>query len=170
VPASQGQRVAVITTNRKRYLADHRLELFNGQGKKLAQHEGLGILQKVVEVAKGSLFFIQARRHFGLMNASDGSLLWTRNELLRLISPQGAATDPQGKTLFLAAAVWEGKPKARYQWRIEVRDVATGDLLAQFILPDSYPSSQGRVFLNVTSTQVELLAGNERVMLDWRRP
>lgn len=170
VPASQGQRVVVFTTDTKDYLANHRLELFDGGGKIIAQQEGLGILQKAIAIANGSLFFVQAKSKFGLMNATDGSLLWTRNGVLRLISPYGAATDPEGKTLFLAAAKWDGIPKARYKWRIEVRDVATGNELARLLLPDTYPSNLGRVFLNVTSTQIELLAGDERIKLDWRRP
>lgn len=170
VPTPQGQRVAVFTTDTKDYLANHHLEIFDGNGKKVAEQQGLGILQKAVSVANGSMFFVQAKRRFGLVNANDGSLLWTRNEVLRLISPHGAATDPQGKTLFLAAAEWDGIPKARYKWRIEVRDVATGNEIAKFMLPDTYPSNMGRVFLNVTSEQIELLAGDERIVLDWRRP
>jgi hypothetical protein len=170
VATSQGQRVAVFTTDTKDYLANHRLEIFDGSGKKIAEQQGLGILQKAVAVANGSMFFVQAKRRFGLVNSNDGSLLWTRNEVLRLISPHGAATDPQGKTLFLAAAEWDGMPKARYKWRIEVRDVATGNEFARFVLPDTFPSNEGRVFLNVTSEQIELLSGDERIVLDWRRP
>lgn len=170
VPTTQGHHVAVFTTDTKDYLANHRLEIFDVNGKKIAEQKGLGILQKAVAVANGSKFFVQAKRRFGLVNANDGSLLWSRNGVLRLISPHGAATDPQGKTLFLAAAEWDGIPKARYKWRIEVRDIATGNELAQFVLPDSFPSNQGRVFLNVTNDKIELLAGDEHVVLDWRRP
>ena len=170
VPTSQGQRVAVFTTDTKDYLADHRLEILDGNGKKIAEQKGLGILQKTVAVGEGSMFFVQAKGRFGLVNASDGSLLWSRNEVLRLVSPHGAATDSQGKTLFLAAAEWDGTPKARYKWRIEVRDVATGNELARFVLPDAFPGNMGRVFINVTSKQIELLAGDEQIKLDWRRP
>ena len=170
VPTTQGHHVAVFTTDTKDYLANHRLEIFDGNGKKVAEQQGLGILQKVVAVAKGSMFFVQAKRRFGLVNANDGSLLWSRNGVLRLISPHGAATDPQGKTLFLAAAEWDGIPKARYKWRIEVRDIASASELARFVLPDAFPSNQGRVFLNVTSDKIELLAGDEHVVLDWRQP
>jgi outer membrane protein assembly factor BamB len=170
VPTSQGQRVAIFTTDKKDALAKHRLEILDGEGKQVAEHSDLGILQKAVAVADGSLFFIQAKGRFGLLNASDGTFLWKRNESLHLISPFGAVTDPEGKTLFLATAGWDGIPRARYRWRIEVRDVATGNKLAQFILPDAYPSSSERVFLNVTSAQIEVLAGDERIVLDWRRP
>lgn len=170
VPASQGKQVAVFTTDSKDYLADHRLEIFDKNGEKTAEKRGLGILQKVVAVANGSMFFVQSKNSFSLVIAEDGSILWSRNKVLRLISPHGVTTDPQGKTLFLAAAEWDGIPKSRYQWRIEVRDVATGDELARFILPETYPSNAGRVFLNVTNKQIELLAGDERIVLDWSRP
>ncbi len=136
----------------------------------LAEQKGLGILQKAIAVANGSMFFIQAKNRFALVDANDGSLLWTRDKVLRLVSPFGAATDPQNKTLFLATVEWDGKPKALYQWRIEVRDIATGNELASFLLPDSYPSSQGRVFIKVTDNKIELLAGSELVELDWSRP
>jgi len=169
-PATQGQRVAVFTTDTKNLLASHRLELLDGTGKKLAEHKDLGILQKAIAVANGSMFFIQAKNRFALVDANDGSLLWTRDKVLRLVSPFGAATDPQNKTLFLAAVEWDGKPKALYKWRIEVRDIATGKELASFQLPDSYPSSHERIFIQVTDNKIELLAGNERVELDWSRP
>lgn len=170
VPASQGQRVVVFTTDTKNLLAKHRLELLDGSGKKLAEQQSLGILQKAISVANGSMFFVQAKNRFGLMNANDGSLLWTRDEVLRLVSPHGAITDPAGKTLFLAAAEWVGKSKARYKWRIEVRDVATGNELALFVLPEAFPSNSNRVFIDVTDKKIELLVGNERVVLDWSRP
>lgn len=170
VATSQGQRIVVFSTDKENYLANHRIEIFDGNGKKLAEQQGLGILQKAVAVANGSMFFVQAKNRFGLVNANDGSLLWTRNDVLRLVSPHGAATDPQGKTLFLAAAEWDGIPKARYKWRIEVRDVATGKEFARFVLPGTFPGNEGRVFLDVTSDQIELLAGDERIVLNWRRP
>ena len=170
VPGIQGKRVVAYTTDVKDYLANHRLELFDGDGKRVAQHKDLGILQKAIAVANGSMFFVQAKSRFALINASDGKLLWSKNGVLRLISPHGAITSPDGKTLFLAAAEWDGIPKERYKWRIEVRDVESGSQLASFILPDKYPSSMGRVFLSATSTQVEVLAGDERIMLDWSRP
>ena len=170
VPGLQGKRVVSFTTDVKDYLAKHRLELFDGDGKLVAQHNDLGILQKVIAVANGSMFFVQAKSRFALVDANDGKLLWSKNGVLRLISPHGAFTSPDGQTLFLAAAEWDGIPKERYKWRIEVRDVASGSQLASFILPDTYPSNRGRVFLSATSTQVEVLAGDERIMLDWSRP
>jgi len=170
VPTPEGQRVAVFSTDTRNYLANHRLELFDGDGKKLAEQPELGILQKAVVVAGGKLLFVQAKDRYGLIDANNGAVLWSRNEVLRLISPYGAATDPQGKTLFLVAAEWDGVPKARYPWRVEVRDVASGNELARFKLPDTYPGNMGRVFLSVTNEQIELLAGDERIVLAWRRP
>lgn len=170
VPTPQGQRVAVFTTDTQDFLAHHRLEVLGSDGSKIAEQQGLGVLQKAVVVANGSLFFVQARSRFGLVNASDGSLMWSRDGVLRLVSPYGAATDPTGKILFLAAAEWDGIPKARYHWRIEMREVASGNELGSFVLPDTYPSSEGRVFLKVTGEQLELLAGDERIVLDWRLP
>ena len=90
--------------------------------------------------------------------------------VVRLISRHGAAADPDGKTLFLIAADWDGTPKARYRWQVLLRDMATGDELARFEVPGEYPSSPRRVIVGVTDRVIELLAGDERITLAWRRP
>ena len=169
VPA-QGQAVAAFTSAIKNPLSEHSLKLFDASGKPIAEHTGLGILQKLVSVANGSLYFVQAKNRIALISAADGALRWTREADLRLVSPFGAATNPDGTVLFLAAAEWDGKPRASYQWRVEVRDVASGEELTRLMLPGSYPGSMRRIFLSVTNTQLELLAGDERIVLDWRQP
>lgn len=167
VPGERGQRVAVFTTDTAKPLADHRLEILSGSGEKVAELTQFGILQKVVPIAGGERFFVQGRNRYGVVDAADGTVRWMRDGVLRLVSPHGAATDPRGRVLLLVAAEWDGIPRERYQWRVEARDIATGEMLASRILPEAYPGSPERVITRVSETQIGLLAGDHELTLDW---
>lgn len=164
-----GERVVVVTTDKKSSIRHHRVLVLDNQGKKLTSIDTLGIVQKKVIVGNGKALFIQGKKRHGLIDLKTGKVIWANSDHLRLVGPRAAAMNPNTDTLFLMTADWHGRPQATYQWRLYALDANNGQVLGTWKLPQEKPGTRTDVFGRITDERITIFFGAEQLSISWSR-
>jgi hypothetical protein len=171
--APGGRFVVTLVTDATRWLEGHRLRVHREGGTADAPVAALGVVQKLVLLGDGQRAFVQGLEAFGVLDAATNRLSWRREGRIRMVSPHGAALDAEGRIIFLMLArLGEKARDARqkeYRWNLRALDAASGQDAGSLELPTPHPATWGRVFEEVTASQIRILAGSSRVTLGWRQ-
>lgn len=158
----EGNHIALVTTDSTKWLTNHRLHIFDKQGKRLFSINAFRIIQKLVGVDAREHLFVQGYDDYGLVQISDGSVLWRKQEKIRMASLFGAKIDPQGQQLFLVLADFKGKTQPAYRWRLVVLNTIDGVQQASVWLPGEFPGTRNRVFEQISAERLQIRTTSKR--------
>ena len=160
--AFRGERVAAITCNAENPLKDHRILILDKKNTEVKAIDTLGLIQKIVILGQSKALFVQGRDRHGLIDLTDGNIVWTRPGNVRLISPSGAALNPDGTLLFLLLADWSGRSKAAYPWRLKALDATDGRVLGMVAMPKPMAGTRSDLFGSIGMNQVEIITDTDQ--------
>lgn len=166
---SKGKNTLLVTTNKRNWLKNHQIQIFNSKGQLQSSIIDFNVIQKITIVDKGEHLFVQGYDNYGLVEISNGATLWIQHDKIRMISPYAAKISPQGDLLFLLLADYQGKPKATYRWKLVSIGITDGKEHASTWLPNEYPGTWNRVFEQITSDMIKILAGKKRITYSWTK-
>lgn len=165
----EGKHSILVTTDAVDWLNDHQIHILNSKGEMQNSFNNFKIIQKMTIVDKGQHLFVQGYDQYGLIRISDGNLLWIKKGKIRMISPFGAKMSPDGESLFILLADFDGKPKQKYRWNLVVHNTTDGSKIHSSWLPNKYPSTWNRVFEQISSDRLTILAGQKRFDYSWQK-
>jgi hypothetical protein len=163
-----GNHVALVTTDKHKWLEGHRLHIMDKQGKSISSIDAFHIIQKVVVVDAGEHLFVQGFNDYGLLKITNGSVLWRKQQKIRMVSPYGAKIDPAGRILFLVLADFRGKLQAAYRWKLVALSTTDGMQQVSAWLPDEHRGTWNRVFEQISSERVQILTTTKRFTFSWQ--
>lgn len=170
VVALQGQRVATVTCDAKKPTKSHRILILDDKNNEVTPRiDALGLVQKIAVVGSSKALFVQGRDRHGLINLSDGSIAWTKEGNVRLISPFGASISPDGNLLLLLLADWSGKSQPTYPWRLKALDATDGQEVGMVKMPKPMAGTRANLFGRVSADKVEIITDTDQLSVSISR-
>lgn len=164
-----GRHVVLATTDRLQWLTEHQLHIFDQSGTDLFSTDDFRIIQKIVATDDGDHLFVQGYDDYGVVRISSASILWRNQGKIRMTSPEGAATSPDGRTLFLSLADFQGKRQRLYRWQLIGLDTTDGKEIFSEWLPGEFPGTRERVFEQLSADTIQIRTDSKRLIYSWKR-